>query len=115
MNNFIQYPKCSTCVKARKFLENNNINFNNRHIVDEPLTKIELERLIAKSNLPIKNFFNTCGVVYRELNLKEVLNDMTDSQKIELLASNGKLVKRPILETHDNVFVGFKEENYKMI
>lgn len=113
MVNFIQYPRCSTCVKAKKFLESNQITFNNRHIIDDKLSKEELEFLIHKSGLPIKKFFNTSGVVYKELNLKDKINSMTDDEKILLLSSNGKLVKRPILELEDTVIVGFKEEEYK--
>lgn len=109
---FIQYPRCSTCVKARKLLEQENILFENRHIIDNPLSPTELKNLIQKSQLPIKKFFNTSGVVYRELNLKDKINSMHDDELIELLASNGKLVKRPLLETNTTVLVGFNQEDY---
>ena len=93
-NLFIWYPKCTTCQKAKKYLENNNISFEERHIVEETPTKEELEKWIGQSGLEIKKFFNTSGLKYKELNLKEKLPNMTDEQKIKLLASNGMLINR---------------------
>lgn len=113
MLEFINYPKCSTCQRAKKFLENNNIPFHSRHIVDDTPNEKELENIINKSTLPIKSFFNTSGIKYRQLQLKDKLKDMTDEEKIKLLSSDGMLIKRPILEGDDFVLVGFKEEKWK--
>ena len=111
-NIFIQYPKCSTCKKAKKWLEENNIEFIDRHIVSEKPTVDELKKWIALSKKEIKKWFNTSGLKYKEMNLKEKLNNMSDDEKLELLASDGMLVKRPILITNDGVCVGFKEEEW---
>lgn len=115
MYTFIQYPRCSTCVKARKQLEDQGVSFEQRHIIDEQLNEQELTRIIQKSGLEIKKFFNTSGLVYKEMKLKDQLLSMKDEDKIKLLASNGKLVKRPILETDDRILVGYKEEDYKKV
>ncbi len=109
---FIYYPKCSTSQKARKFLLAHHIEFEERHIVDNKLNRQELEHLYRKSGLPLKKFFNTSGKIYKENHLKDKLPIMSEEQQLELLASNGMLVKRPILETEDKVFVGFKESDY---
>lgn len=109
---FIYYPKCSTSQKARKFLLVHHIEFEERHIVDNKLNRQELEHLYRKSGLPLKKFFNTSGKIYKENHLKDKLPIMSEEQQLELLASNGMLVKRPILETEDKVFVGFKESDY---
>lgn len=109
---FVEYPKCTTCQKAKKWLENKNIEFEDRHIVENTPTLEELTNWIQKSGLEIKKFFNTSGLVYKELNLKEKLEKMSDSEKIKLLASNGKLIKRPLLIGEDFVLVGFKEEKW---
>ena len=114
-NIFIQYPKCSTCQKAKKWLETNNIEFQDRNIITETPTIQELNKWITKSEKDIKKWFNTSGLKYKELNLKEKLNTMTDEEKIELLASNGMLIKRPILISDKGVFVGFKEEEWKAL
>lgn len=114
-NIFIQYPKCSTCQKAKKWLETNNIEFQDRNIITETPTIQELNKWITKSGKDIKKWFNTSGLKYKELNLKEKLNTMTDEEKIELLASNGMLIKRPILISDKGVFVGFKEEEWKAL
>lgn len=114
-NIFIQYPKCSTCQKAKKWLETNNIEFQDRNIITETPTIQELNKWITKSGKDIKKWFNTSGLKYKELNLKEKLNTMTDEEKIELLASNGMLIKRPILISDKVVFVGFKEEEWKSL
>ena len=95
MNNlFIEYPKCSTCKRAKDWLQKNNIDFEDRHIVESTPTKEELKKWIKMSGKEIKNFFNTSGLLYRSMNLKEKLNDMTDDEKIELLSSNGMKVKK---------------------
>lgn len=112
-NLLIWYPKCSTCQKAKKWLETNNLSFKERHIVEETPSKEELEKWIAQSNLEIKKFFNTSGLKYKELNLKEKLPNMNDSEKIELLASNGMLIKRPLLIIDNKVLVGFKEKEWE--
>jgi len=114
-NLFIEYPKCTTCQKAKKWLEENKIEFVDRHIVSENPTVEELKEWIEKSGLEIKRWFNTSGLKYKELNLKEKLLKMTEEEKIELLASDGMIVKRPILITKKGVYVGFKEEEWKKI
>ena len=110
---FIEYPKCSTCQKAKKWLENQNVNFEARHIVEETPTVKELKEWIEKSDLEVKKFFNTSGLVYKNMNLKEKLPSMTDAEKLQLLASNGMLIKRPILIGEDFVLVGFREEQWR--
>ena len=113
MNNlFIEYPKCSTCIKARKYLDQLGLEYTKRHIVDEKLNKEELLALYKKSGLPLKRFFNTSGLKYRELNLKDKLPTMSEDEQLTLLASDGMLVKRPIIETDDRVLVGFKANEY---
>ncbi|WP_346876304.1 MULTISPECIES: arsenate reductase family protein [unclassified Clostridium] len=110
---FIQYPKCTTCIKAKKFLVENNIEFQDRHIVENNPTKEELDLWLDKSGLEIKKFFNTSGKLYKEMNLKDKIKDMSKDEAIELLSTNGMLVKRPILIDGDKVLVGFKEDNYE--
>ena len=112
---FIQYPKCSTCQKAKKYLTQHNISFEDRHIVDNNPTKEEFSTWWKLSGLPLKKFFNTSGNVYKEMKLKDQLPMMSDDEQLTLLASNGMLVKRPILIKGDTVIVGFKEENYKTL
>ena len=109
---FIEYPKCSTCKKARKHLEELGVSFEDRHIVEENPTKEELAEWIAVSGYPVKKFFNTSGMKYRELGLKDRLPQMTDEEKIELLATDGMLVKRPLLIDGDRILVGFKEAEW---
>lgn len=108
----IEYPKCSTCQKAKKFLDNNNLKYDTRHIKDERLNKEELDKLIKKSKLDINKFFNTSGIKYRELNLKDKLSNLSYEEKLEILSQDGMLVKRPILESKDLVLVGFKEKEW---
>lgn len=112
---FIQYPKCTTCKKAKKYLEDNSIQFEDRHIVEANPTKEELKSWIELSQLDVKKFFNTSGVLYREMQLKEKLKELSKDEAIEILASNGMLVKRPLLILHHEVLVGFKEDQYKSI
>lgn len=114
-NIFLWYPKCTTCQKAKKWLEENKINFEERNIVETRPNKEELEKWINKSKYEIKKFFNTSGLKYKELNLKEKLLIMDESEKIELLASDGMLVKRPLLVTDKGIFIGFKEDKWKEI
>lgn len=105
---FINYPKCTTCIKAKKWLEENSIDFENRNIVENNPTEAELKEWIEKSGLPVKKFFNTSGKLYKEMNLKEKVKTADDNELIKLLSTNGMLVKRPILVMEDKVFVGFK-------
>ena len=112
---FINYPKCSTCKKAEKYLKENNIEFINRNIVEENPSAEELALWMEKSGLEPRKFFNTSGVLYREMNLKDKIKTMSKEEMIEILSTNGMLVKRPLLVMDDKVLVGFKEENYKEI
>ena len=114
-NLFIEYPKCSTCQKAKKWLEENKIEFEDRNIVLEHPSKEELEKWIKKSGLELKKWFNTSGLKYKELNLKEKLPKMNDSEKIKLLASDGMLIKRPVLISDKGIFIGFKEQDWKIL
>ncbi|GAA0308125.1 arsenate reductase [Gracilibacillus halotolerans] len=110
---FYWYPKCGTCQKAKKWLESNNMEYEPIHIVENPPSKAQLKEIIEKSELPIKKFFNTSGKKYRELGLKDKLDTMTEDEKIELLVSDGMLIKRPIAYNGSDVTVGFKEESYE--
>ena len=112
---FVNYPECSTCKRAEKFLKENNVEFVNRNIVEENPTAEELSLWMDKSGLEPRKFFNTSGVLYREMNLKDKIKTMSKEEMIEILSTNGMLVKRPLLVTEDIVLVGFKEENYKEI
>ena len=110
---FIQYPKCSTCQKARKWLEAHNIVYTDRHIATENPTYDELKLWYEKSCLPLKRFFNTSGSLYKEMQLKDKLPSMSEEEQFRLLASDGMLVKRPLLIGDNFVLVGFKEEPWK--
>ena len=109
---FIEYPKCSTCKKAKKYLEEHGIEFEDRHIVEENPTKEELAEWIRISGKQVKKFFNTSGMKYRELGLKDKLSQMSEEEQIELLASDGMLVKRPLLIDGEMVLTGFKEAEW---
>ena len=109
---FIEYPKCSTCRKAKKHLEDCGVDFEDRNIIEENPTESELREWMEKSGLPVKKFFNTSGVKYRELGLKDKLTEMEDDEKIKLLASDGMLVKRPLLIDGDRILIGFKEKDW---
>lgn len=109
---FVCYPKCSTCKKAQAWLDNNNISYEVRNIKEDNPNESELTKWIGKSNYPIKKFFNTSGIQYRELNVKEKLKTMTDEEQIKLLATDGMIVKRPIIIGEDTVLVAFKEEEW---
>ena len=113
MMKFICYPKCTTCQKARKWLEEKNLDFEERHIKEENPSAEELAAWISASGQPVKKFFNTSGLKYKELKLKDRLPEMTDEEKIALLATDGMLVKRPLLVAGDKVFVGFKEAEWE--
>lgn len=110
---FICYPKCTTCQKARKWLEARGLPFNVRHIKENNPTFEELQQWHALSGLPLKRFFNTSGQQYKNLNLKDKLPTMTDEEQLSLLASEGMLVKRPLLLGKDFVLVGFKESEWE--
>ena len=105
---FICYPKCSTCKKAQNFLDSKNIKYDYRDIKLNPPKEEELSNYINKYNINVNKLFNTSGLVYRELNLKDKLNEMSKDEKIKLLSSNGMLIKRPLLITDDIVLIGFK-------
>lgn len=108
----IQYPKCTTCRKAVKWLEENEIAFESVHIVEQTPTKEELTALYKKSGLPLKKFFNTSGNKYKELGLKDRLADMSEEGQLELLASDGMLIKRPIVTDGEKITLGFKESDF---
>lgn len=110
---FIEYPKCSTCQKAKKWLENNGFDFKDRHIIENNPNKEELKLWLDKSGMPLKKFFNTSGMKYRELNLKDRLPEMSEDEAIDILASDGMLVKRPVLIGDDFVLTGFREKEWE--
>ena len=110
---FVNYPKCSTCKKARKFLEEKGVAFEDRDIKEQNPTVDELKEWIAKSGLPVKKFFNTSGMLYRQMELKDKLPNMSEQEMIELLATDGMLVKRPILVAEDKVLVGFRQAEWE--
>lgn len=112
-NVLIEYPKCSTCKKAKKFLEDNKIEFVERNIVTQTPTIQELREWISRSGQEIKKWFNTSGLKYKELSLKDKLARMTDEEKIALLASDGMLIKRPLLVSDKKILIGFKEDIWK--
>ena len=109
---FLEYPKCSTCTKAKNWLESNGVEFEDRHIVENNPTADELKAWYEKSGFPLKKFFNTSGLKYKELGLKDKLPDMTEEEQINLLATDGMLVKRPLVIGDDFVLIGFKEAQW---
>lgn len=109
---FLEYPKCSTCRKAKKWLEENNIEFIDRMIVEENPTKEELKTWYKKSGVKLSKFFNTSGKLYREMNLKDKVKISSEDELLEILSSNGMLVKRPLLIKDDLILIGFKEEEW---
>ena len=114
MIKFICYPKCTTCQKARKWLDDNNIEYEFRDIKLDNPTLDELAEWYKKSGLPLKKFFNTSGLLYKSLDLKNKIPTMTEDEMLNLLASDGMLVKRPLVIGEDFVFVGFKENEWEM-
>ena len=110
---FLYYPKCSTCQKAKKWLDANHISYEERHIVEENPTYEELKLWYENGDLPLKKFFNTSGLVYKEMQLKDKLTSMSEEEQLMLLATHGMLVKRPMVITHDIVLVGFKEADWE--
>lgn len=109
---FIEYPKCTTCKKAKKWLDDHGITYEDRHIKEQNPTAEELTIWYQKSGLPIKRFVNTSGMLYREMNLKDKLPTMTEEEILELLATDGMLVKRPLVIGDDVVLTGFKEAEW---
>ena len=109
---FMEYPKCSYCRSAKKWLNMNNIYYKDRHIVERPPTEEEIERWIKKSGISVNNFFNKRGDLYRRMKLKKIIPALTEKEKIKILSSNGMLIKRPILETDNDVLIGFEEEQW---
>lgn len=110
---FLEYPKCSTCKEAKKWLDDNGIEYTDRHIVENNPTYEELNEWYNRSGLPLKRFFNTSGMLYKEMNLKERLLNMSEKEQLELLATNGMLVKRPLIVDGDKVLTGFKEAEWE--
>lgn len=110
---FIEYPKCSTCKKAKKWLDEKQIPYTDRHIVEENPTYEELKEWYQKSEMPLKKFFNTSGLLYKELQLKDKLKDMSEEEQLKLLSTNGMLVKRPLVVDGDTVLTGFKESEWE--
>lgn len=109
---FVEYPKCTTCKKAKAFLDAGKLDYNDRHIKEDNPSVDELKEWIEKSGLDIKRFFNTSGILYREMGLKDKLGSMSEDEKLKILSSDGMLVKRPILVGDDFVLVGFKESQW---
>lgn len=106
------YPKCSTCQKAKKWLDEQGISYTERNIKDENPTFDELKEWYEKSGLPLKKFFNTSGLIYRSMNLKDKLPQMTDEEQLKLLSTDGMLVKRPLVLGNDFVLTGFREKEW---
>ena len=109
---FLCYPKCSTCQKARKWLDEHGIKYTERHIVEKNPTYDELKAWYQQSGLPIKKFFNTSGMLYKEQKLKDKLPDMSEEEQLRLLETNGMLVKRPLIVKENLVLTGFKEKEW---
>lgn len=112
---FLEYPKCTTCKSAKKWLDENGISYEDRHIVEDNPTKEELTKWIRQSERPIKSFFNTSGNVYKDLKLKDKLADMEEEEQIALLSTNGMLVKRPLIVSEKIILTGFKPEAWQAL
>ncbi|WHY76737.1 arsenate reductase family protein [Neobacillus sp. WH10] len=110
---FYWYPKCGTCRNAKKWLDAHQLSYEEVHIVEQPPTREELQAFYQKSGLELKKFFNTSGLKYRELGIKDKMKSATDDELLDLLTSDGMLIKRPILTDGERVTVGFKEEEYE--
>ncbi|MFJ7841930.1 arsenate reductase family protein [Lysinibacillus sphaericus] len=113
MIQFIHYPKCTTCKKAQKWLNDNGVSYEEVHIVEQAPTKEQLKQYWQVSGLPLKKFFNTSGMKYRELGLKDKLAEMPEDEQLTLLASDGMLIKRPIVTDGKKVTLGFKETEFE--
>lgn len=109
---FLHYPKCSACQKAKKWLDEHNISYTERHIVEENPTYEELKQWYENGDLPLKKFFNTSGMLYKEQKLKDKLPTMSEDEQLKLLATNGMLVKRPLVVDDNMVLTGFKETEW---
>ena len=112
---FLQYPACSTCKKAKNWLDEHAVSYEDRHIKENNPTYAELKVWYERSGLPLKKFFNTSGLQYRALELKDKLPAMTEEEQLQLLASDGMLVKRPMVVTETAVLVGFKAEQWEAV
>ena len=112
---FVQYPPCSTCQKAKKWLDEAGISYTDRHIKENKPTYEELKTWYEKSGLPLKRFFNTSGLLYKSMNLKEKLPTMTEEEQLRLLATDGMLVKRPLVITENLVLTGFKVNEWEKL
>ena len=112
---FVEYPKCTTCKKAKKWLDERGSSYEDRHIKEQNPTLEELKDWHQRSGLPLKKFFNTSGQLYREMQLKDKLKDMSEEEQFALLATDGMLVKRPLLVLEDTVLVGFKEAEWEKV
>jgi len=112
---FICYPKCTTCIKAQKYLDELNIKYNFRDIKLDNPNEDEIKEWYSKFNFDLKKAFNTSGLLYKELKLKENINNLSNEEMIKLLSTNGMLIKRPILITENEIIFGFKEEKYKLL
>lgn len=110
---FVEYPKCTTCQKARKWLEERGVEYTGRHIKEDRPTKAELKEWHKRSGLPLKRFFNTSGMLYKSMGLKDKLPSMSEEEMYELLATDGMLVKRPIIVGEDFTLTGFKEKEWE--
>ena len=110
---FLHYPRCTTCQKAKKWLDDNGVSYEDRHIKEDNPTYEELKVWFEKSGLPLKKFFNTSGIQYRALELKDKLPTMTEEEQLQLLATDGMLVKRPLVVTDSAVLTGFKAEEWE--
>lgn len=110
---FLEYPPCSTCKKAKKWLDDNGIRYTARHIKEDNPTYEELKDWYQRSGLPLKKFFNTSGLLYKSLKLKEKLPSMTEEEQLRLLATDGMLVKRPLVVLEDAVLTGFREADWE--
>lgn len=108
----IEYPKCSTCQKAKKWLDEHAIEYTDRHIVENNPSYDELKEWYQKSGLPLKKFFNTSGMLYKEMQLKDKLPNMSEEEQLKLLATNGMLVKRPLVVEGEKVLTGFREAEW---
>lgn len=109
---FMEYPKCSTCQRAKKWLDSHDIAYEDRNIVEDNPAYTELKQWYEKSGLPLKRFFNTSGMLYKEMKLKDKLPDMSEEEQLKLLASDGMLVKRPLIVEGNTVLTGFKEAEW---
>ena len=112
---FLQYPPCSTCQKAKKWLDEHGISYTDRHIKQDNPTYEELKLWYSISSLPLKKFFNTSGLLYKSLNLKEKLPTMTEEEQLRLLASDGMLVKRPLIVKGETILTGFREKEWEIL